>query len=50
MSATCNPVFKVGISQLDSVVFCIGNYGVTVAVLVVVFLLLLMVVGRRRER
>jgi hypothetical protein len=50
MSATCNPVFKVGISQLDSVVFCIGNYGVTVAILAVAFLLLLMMTGRRRER
>ena len=50
MSATCNPVFKVGISQLDSVVFCVGNYGVTVAVLAVAFLLLLLMMERRRRR
>jgi hypothetical protein len=41
-------VFKVGISQLDQVVFCIGNYGITVAVLAVAFLLLLLM-ARRRE-
>jgi hypothetical protein len=48
MSATCNPVFRTGVDVLDKVVFCIGNYGVTVAVLAVAFLLLLLM-ARRRE-
>ena len=47
MSATCSPVFTTGVDVLDRVVFCIGNYGITVAVLAVAFLLLLIIVRRR---
>ena len=39
----CEPVFKTGISQLDTVVFCVGDYGVTVAVIIVaVFIMILL--------
>jgi uncharacterized protein (TIGR03382 family) len=43
----CQPVFKMGIGVLDQVVFCVGSYGVTVAVAVVAFFVLLLLVRRR---
>jgi hypothetical protein len=44
----CEPVVRTGVGLLDRVVFCVGRYGVTVAVLLVAFVLLLLLVGRRR--
>jgi hypothetical protein len=49
MSATCNPIFRTGISQLDSVVFCVGSYGITVAAVVVASLLVLLIIMKRRR-
>ena len=41
--AECEPVFKTGVSQLDEVVFCVGSYGITVAVVIAaVFILVLL--------
>lgn len=42
MSA-CAPIFKTGNANLDSVIFCIGNYGVTVFVVAVAFVFLLLI-------
>jgi len=44
--AGCEPIFRTGISQLDTVLFCIGNYGITVAVVAVAFVLLLLLLRR----
>jgi hypothetical protein len=40
----CSPVFTTGVDMLDSVVLCVGEYGVTVAVVVValIFIIILM--------
>ena len=43
----CNPLFRVGIEALDSIVFCVGRYGITVAVILAVFVLLLLLMRRR---
>jgi len=39
----CSPLFKTGIGFLDQVLFCVGEYGVSVAVLLVVFFVLLLI-------
>jgi hypothetical protein len=44
---SCSPVVKTGVGVLDQVVFCVGSYGVTVAVAVVAFFVLLLLVGRK---
>jgi hypothetical protein len=46
---SCSPVFRTGNGALDSVVFCVGGVGVTVAVLALFFgfLMLLLLVRRR---
>jgi hypothetical protein len=44
----CSPLLRVGIDVLDRVVFCVGRYGVTVAVVLAAFFVLLLLVGRRR--
>jgi hypothetical protein len=43
-SPQCSPVFTTGIDVLDRVLFCVGGYGVTVAVIIatVIFIILLM--------
>ena len=39
----CEPVFRTGVDALDSVVFCVGDKGVTVFVLALgVFVLILL--------
>jgi len=42
----CSPVFRTGIDVLDKVLFCVGGYGVSVAVLLAVMILLILLVGR----
>ena len=46
-SQGCEPVVKTGVEFLDRVLFCIGSYGVTVAVAVAAFFVLLLLVRRR---
>ena len=46
---TCSPVVKTGVDVLDRVLFCVGSYGVTVAVVVAAFFVLLLLVRRRRR-
>ena len=48
-SQTCSPVVKTGVEFLDRVLFCIGSYGVTVAVVVAAFFVLLLLVRMRRR-
>ena len=38
----CEPIFRTGVDQLDKVILCIGNYGVTVAVIIFVVLILVL--------
>jgi len=45
-AAPCQPIFRVGIDFLDRVVFCIGNYGITVLVLILAFIVLLILLRR----
>jgi len=40
----CQPIIKIGISALDNVLFCVGNYGVTLLVVVVAFFMLLLLI------
>jgi len=40
--SSCAPVFSTGIPQLDTVIFCIGPYGVQVWMLLATFLLALL--------
>ena len=47
-SQTCNPVFRTGIEFLDRVLFCVGNYGVTVVIVAAAFFVLLLLLRRRR--
>ena len=49
-SKTCSPLVKTGVEFLDRVLFCIGSYGVTVAVAVAAFFVLLLLLARRRRR
>ena len=46
-SQSCSPVVKTGVDVLDRVLFCIGSYGITVAVAVAAFFVLLLLVRRR---
>jgi len=45
---TCNPVFRTGVDVLDRVLFCVGNYGVTVVIVAAAFFVLLLLLRRRR--
>jgi len=45
-SPACSPVFRTGVSWLDQVLFCVGGYGITVAVLMVALILLILLIGR----
>jgi hypothetical protein len=45
-TSQCRPIIKIGISVLDNVLFCVGNYGVTVLVVVVAFFVLLLLLRR----
>lgn len=38
----CQPVIKTGIRELDNVLFCVGNYGITLLVIIAFFMLLLL--------
>jgi hypothetical protein len=38
----CDPLFRVGVGALDSVVFCVGGVGITVSILVIAFFMLLL--------
>ena len=42
----CEPVVRTGVDVLDKVLFCVGGYGITVAVAVVAFFVLLLIRGR----
>ena len=42
----CNPLFRVGIEALDSVIFCVGSVGITVSVLLVMLILLIFLIIR----
>ena len=42
----CDPLFRVGVGALDSVVFCVGGVGITVSVLLVALILLIFLVIR----
>jgi len=44
--AECEPVFRTGLDQLDAVVFCVGDYGVTVAVIIVAVFVLMLLLRR----
>jgi len=44
----CQPVFKTGVDVFDKVLFCVGNYGITVAVLMAAFFVLLLLLRRGR--
>jgi len=48
-SQTCSPVVKTGVEFLDRVLFCVGSYGITVAVVVAAFFVLLLLIRRRRR-
>ena len=39
---SCQPIFRTGIDAIDSVIFCIGGYGVTVSVLLMALILVLL--------
>lgn len=43
MSSVCEPLFKTGIYALDTVLFCVNNYGITVFVVAVAFVFLLLI-------
>jgi len=43
----CEPVVRTGVDVLDKVLFCVGGYGVTVAVAVVAFFALLLLIRGR---
>ena len=45
---SCQPIIKTGISVLDNVLFCVGNYGITLLVIVIAFFVLLLLLRRRR--
>jgi hypothetical protein len=49
-SGECSPVVRTGVEFLDKVLFCAGNVGITVFVLLLFFgfLLLLLLLRRRR--
>lgn len=42
----CQPVIKTGISALDNVLFCVGNYGITLSVIIIAFFVLLLLLRR----
>jgi hypothetical protein len=42
----CDPLFRVGVGALDSVVFCVGGVGITVSVLLVALILLIFLIIR----
>ena len=42
----CEPIFKTGISQLDTIIFCVSNYGITTLVLIVAVFILLLILRR----
>ena len=46
----CEPIIRIGIGFLDSVVFCVGRYGVTVGFVLLLFLLLLLLLFGMRRR
>jgi len=45
--SSCSPLFRTGVELLDQVVFCVGGYGITVAIAVMAFFVLLLLVRRR---
>jgi len=45
-SPACSPLFKTGIEFLDRVLFCVGGYGVSVAVLIAAITLLILLISR----
>ena len=42
----CKPIFKTGISQLDTIIFCVSNYGITTLVLIAAVFILLLILRR----
>jgi len=42
----CEPIIRTGISQLDAVVFCVSNYGITTLVLIAAVFILLLILRR----
>ncbi|MEM4439219.1 MAG: hypothetical protein QW680_11405 [Pyrobaculum sp.] len=42
----CQPAIKTGISALDNVLFCVGNYGITLLVVIIAFFVLLLLLRR----
>jgi len=46
----CEHIIRIGIGFLDSVVFCVGRYGVTVGFVLLLFLLLLLLLFGMRRR
>jgi len=40
--SSCAPIFNTGIPQLDTVIFCIGPYGIQVWMLLLAFFLALL--------
>ena len=43
----CQPVIETGISALDNVLLCVGNYGITLLVIIIAFFVLLLLLRRR---
>ena len=42
----CEPIIRTGISQLDTIIFCVSNYGITTLVLIVAVFILLLILRR----
>jgi hypothetical protein len=42
----CKPIIKTGIDVLDNVLFCIGNYGISLTVIIIAFFVLLLLLRR----
>jgi hypothetical protein len=45
-SPTCRPILTTGVSWLDNILFCIGSYGITVAVVLLALIFILMILHR----
>ncbi len=43
---SCQPIIKTGISALDNVLLCVGNYGITLLVIIIAFFVLLLLLRR----
>ena len=42
----CEPIIRTGISQLDTIIFCVSNYGITTLVLIAAIFVLFIILRR----